>query len=392
MPRMSNQDDRRDFEETDAEAGRDTGEVDGGEHRRRPRYSGTHPRRFEERYKELTPAQHPGLHEHVRAQGRTPAGTHVPVLLEEVLAVLAPRPGEVVADCTVGFGGHAAALIERIAPDGLLVGFDRDAEQLPRTAGRLGATLVMGDARRAPQDAAGAGPRVVLYHSHFAGLAKALAPEALDGYDIIFADLGLSSMQIDDPARGFSYKHDGPLDMRMDRRLPRTGADVLREVPEAELAAALAALADEPHHVRIARAIVERRATRPMTRTRHLVEAVFAAKGMTARQWRNRPAEERQKLHPAARTFQALRMLVNDEIGGLEQFLRVAPYCLRPGGRLGVISFHSGEDSRVAAALATGRGGGTFVEVPETPIAPTGREVASNPRSRPARLRWARRG
>ena len=346
---------------------------DSGARRRRPRYAGTHPRRFDQRYKELDAAAYPKMQEHVRAQGRTPAGTHVPVLVPEVLATLHPQPGEVVADCTIGYGGHAQEFIKRIGSTGRLIGLDVDAAQLARTAERL---------------AAGHGP-VSLQRSHFAGLGKALGRAGLDGCDIIFADLGVSSMQIDDPSRGFSYKHDGPLDMRMDDRLARSAADLLALLSVDELSGALRDLADEPDHEHIARLVVQQRVVKPITRTQQLVDLVLEAKRLSRRAWRERPAERRGELHPAAQTFQALRMLVNDEMAGLEQFLRIAPHCLRPGGRIGIISFHSGEDRRIKHSFRDGLRTGTYAAIAEDPIRPSPREIAGNPRSRPAKLRWA---
>ena len=343
--------------------------------RRRPRYAGTHPRRFDERYKERDPDKYPDLEAHVRAQGRTPAGTHVPIMVAEVLAALRPAPGESVADLTVGYGGHALALLERTAPDGRLIGLDLDGPQLEATGRRL-AQLV---------DPA----RVHLHHSHFAGLPKLLAADGLAGVDIVFADLGLSSMQIDNSARGFSYKHDGPLDMRMDPRRPRTAADILRTITCAELATALRELADEPEHEQIAQAIIEHRSERPITRTQELADVVLSAQGLTRRTWRAAVAAGESELHPAARTFQALRILVNDELHGLEQLLRVAPYCLHAGGRLGIMTFHSGEDRRVKHALRDGLRAGVYAQIADQPLRPTPAERHTNPRSTPAKFRWA---
>jgi 16S rRNA (cytosine1402-N4)-methyltransferase len=342
---------------------------------RRPRYAGTHPRRFDERYKERDPDKYPEIDAHVRAQGRTPAGTHVPIMVAEVLAALRPTPGEIVADLTVGYGGHARAFLERTAPDGRLIGLDLDGPQLQRTGGRLAQVVD-------PE-------RVQLHHSHFAGLPKVLAMTGLTGVDIVFADLGLSSMQLDDPARGFSYKHDGPLDMRMDLRRPHTAADVLCRITCEELATALRDLADEPAHQQIAQAIVRRRSERPITTTEALVDVVLSALGLTRRTWRAAVAGKPAELHPAARTFQAVRILVNDELQGLEQLLRVAPYCLLPGGRLGILTFHSGEDRRVKHALRDGLRAGLYDQIADEPQRPSPAERRENPRSTPAKLRWA---
>lgn len=357
-------------------------------HRRRVRYKGTHPRRFEERYKELDPTAHPELLDHVRSQGRTPAGTHVPVLMKELLEVLAIRPGAAVADCTLGFGGHALEIIKRIVPGGHFVGLDLDGGELKKTTERLQREFSKGnEATQGETEAASL--RLSFHRSHFAGLAKAMKSEGLNGFDAVYADLGVSSMQIDDPLRGFSYKHDGPLDMRMDDRLTRKAADVLASLTEDEFRRALIELADESKAGRIAEVVMRNRARQPINSTRQLVDLVFEAKGISRRSWRERPPEQKGALHPAAKTFQALRMMVNDEVAGLAQFLRVVPHCLRPRGRVAVISFHSGEDARVASAFQEGMECGTFSEVSDIPTVPSTGEVAANPRSRSALMRWA---
>lgn len=340
-------------------------------HRRRQRYSGTHPKRFDERYKELDPQAFPQMQEHIRARGRTPAGTHVPILVREVVAAMRPASGEVVADCTLGYGGHAGEFLKRIGPTGLLVGFDVDGQQLERTRHRLAALNVP----------------MSLHHMNFAGLAKPLTEAVLAGYDIIFADLGVSSMQVDDPARGISYKHEGPLDMRMDSRLPRTGADLLATLSFQDLSAALWELSDEPDHGRIAEFIVNQRQAVPITTTGQLTRLVFAAKGTTEKAWKKQA--QYRDLHPAARTFQALRILVNDELGSLKALLRLGPHCLKPGGRLGIISFHSGEDRLVKNAFRDGYRDGIWSATSADVIRPTPQEVHDNPRSASAKFRWA---
>ncbi len=342
-------------------------------HRRRPRYSGTHPKSYEEKYKEHDIEAHPELRDHLRGKGVTPVGTHVAVLTEEVMASLSLRPGEIVADCTVGYGGHASEFIKRIGPAGRLIAFDVDNAELERTRDRLRTEHVP----------------VSFYRSNFAGIAKVLNKEKIDGYDVIFADLGVSSMQIDDPERGMSYKQEGPLDMRMDDRLKRTGANLLSSLSEEQLSAALWELADEPDHQEIARRIVAERAVQPIARTSQLVQLIFDAKGLTVRAWRQQRSSKSGSLHPAARTFQALRILVNDELGSLRELLRVAPYCLRPGGRIGIISFHSGEDRLVKKSFREGVRNGTYQSAAQDAIVPQAREIASNPRSASAKFRWA---
>jgi len=342
--------------------------------RRRPRYSGTHPKSFEQKYKEHDVEAHPELREHLRGKGVTPAGTHVAVLMDEVMAHLSPRPGEIVADCTVGYGGHASEFLKRLGPSGRLIAFDVDNAELERTRDRLSKD----------------GAPVSFYRSNFAGIANVLSQEKIDGYDVIFADLGVSSMQIDDPQRGMSYKHDGPLDMRMDSRLKRTGADLLNSLSQEQLSEALLELADEPDHQEIARRIVGERVAQPIARTSQLVQLVLAAKGLTARAWRQQQRGSKSGLlHPAARTFQALRILVNDELDSLRELLRVAPYCLRPAGRIGIISFHSGEDRLVKNSFREGVRNGTYQSAAPDAIVPQAKEIASNPRSASAKFRWA---
>jgi len=345
----------------------------GGRPPRRARYRGTHPRRFDQRYKELQPQKYPGIHKHIRAQGRTPAGTHVPVLMAEVMETLMPAPGELVVDCTLGFAGHARGFLQRTAPDGRLIGLDVDGEQLERAR----ETLVS------------FGERVTLHRGNFAGLPKALAAAGVESTDIIFADLGISSMQIDDPARGLSYKHDGPLDMRLDARTQRTAAALLASIARDELIVALRDFADEPDAERIADAVIDRRARELITTTRELVDLILSSKRLTRRSWRK--SSVAAEGHPAARTFQALRILTNDELGALAQLLRTAPACLKPGGRLGIISFHSGEDRIVKHAFREGVRNGVYADMNSDVVRPSRDELRDNPRSGSAKYRWALR-
>ena len=350
--------------------------------KRRTRYRGTHPRRIEERYKEKNLEQFPELEAHLAEKGRTPVGRHLPIMVAEVLAALRPKPGETVADLTVGYGGHAAAFLECTSPNGRLIGLDLDGPQLAATQARLAQSV--------------SAERLHLHNSHFAGLPKVLAAEGFaatdgtsTGVDIIFADLGVSSMQIDDPQRGFSYKHDGPLDMRMNPQRPRTAADVLRTITPQALVAALRDLSDEPDAEQVADAILRRRNEGPITRTGELTDVVLAAKGFTRRTWAAAVRAGETDLHPAARTFQALRILVNDELQGLEQLLRIIPNCLNSGGRVGFLTFHSGEDRRVKHALLDGLRDGIYSQIADDPVRASPSERHANPRSTSAKLRWA---
>ena len=344
-------------------------------HRRRVRYSGTHPKRFADKYKEHTIESHPDLRAHLRGKGKTPADTHIPILVDEIMATLAPSPGAVVVDCTLGYGGHAVELARRIGPSGKLFGLDVDGGQLERTSIRLGELC----------------PDVPMafHRSNFAGIGNVMRREAPEGFDIIFADLGLSSMQIDNPDRGMSYRHNGPLDMRMDERRPQTAADLLNTLTQEALSEALAELSDEPDHRALAQQIVAQRQCEPFARIGQLVELVLAVKGLTLTEFKRQQRQTPGGLHPAARTFQTLRMLVNDELGSLKELLRVAPYCLKPGGRIGIISFHSGEDRLVKHAFADGCRNGLYQAIADEVITPTRAEIAANTRSTAAKFRWA---
>ena len=292
-------------------------------------------------------------------------------MLDEVLDVLDPKPGEVVVDCTIGFAGHAVELLRRVGPGGRLFGFDLDAANLATAREKLAAVGLPFD----------------LHHGNFAGLAAVL----VDGCDCLLADLGMSSMQVDDAQRGFSFARDGPLDMRMDTSRGRTAADLLNTMTEADLAAAFRELGDEPQASQIAAAIVARRSEKPLERTRDLMELVMAAAPVvvSTKPRRGEPTVRQQQIRPVARVFQALRILVNRELANLQELLRVLPWCLRPGGRAAIISFHSGEDRLVKAAFKEGQRTGVYERVSDDPLRPSIGERMDNPRARSAKLRWA---
>ncbi len=287
---------------------------------------------------------------------------HRPVLLRETVAILELREGLVVVDGTVGAGGHARAIVDAIAPTGVLVGLDRDSEIL--AAAR--AALVGTDGDRAEA-------RVSLHHLPFSGMREALAAAGQPRCDRVLLDLGVSSMQLDRAERGFSFRADGPLDMRMDSAAPTSAADWLARTGEQDLADAIYRLGEERHSRRIARAIVEARRRTPIRRTAQLAQIVLDAMPAAARHGR---------IHPATRTFQAIRMVVNDELGELERGLSAALECLRPGGRLAVISFHSLEDRVVKHFLRA-----HCDVVTKKPVEASAAEVHDNPRARSAKLR-----
>lgn len=304
-----------------------------------------------------------------RPRRSTPAGQHRPVLLAEILRLFDLKPGAVVVDSTVGFGGHSAELLKAVGPAGTLIGLDLDRANLDRARERLDPI----------------GNPYQLHHLNFAGLAQ-VCPAPVDA---ILADLGFSSMQVDDPARGLSYRRDGPLDMRLDQSRGKTAADIIGNITEDELTRHLRELADEPNAAGIAAAIVAARQREPITTTGQL--AALLADVARKPNWRLRPKPGVWEMHPATRTFQALRILVNRELANLEHLARVAPTLLAPGGVVAIISFHSGEDRLVKAAFREGLRRGDYREISEDPVRATFAEKTDNPRSRSAKLRWARR-
>jgi 16S rRNA (cytosine1402-N4)-methyltransferase len=289
------------------------------------------------------------------------APAHVPVLVAEVLTYLAPRPGAVIVDATVGEGGHAEAILRRIAPAGRLIGVDRDTDAL----------RVAGDRLRP------FGRNVMLCHGDFGDLDRLLDEIGVGTVDGVLFDVGLSTRQLIDPARGFSFEHVGPLDMRMDRERSETAADLVNALPERELADLIYRYGEERASRRIARQIVARR---PLRTTRELVRAVEAAVGGA-----------RGRIHPATRTFQALRIATNHELEALERGLPQAIRRLRPGGRVCSIVFHSLEDRIAKHVLAQHARECAVRLLTKKPVRPTAEEVRRNPRARSARLRAAER-
>ncbi len=292
-------------------------------------------------------------------QPRTP--THRPVLPTETLAHLAPRPGETWVDCTLGGAGHAVAIAEAIGPTGRLIALDQDETMIaiarPRLAD-LPATIV---------------------NANFDQLTEVLNNLGIAAVDGVLADLGFSSDQMDDPARGFSFQHDGPLDMRLDPAAGTTAADLVNTLGEAALADLIFEFGEERHSRKIARKIVERRKTKPFATT-----ADFADVVKHSVPW----GPDTRRIHPATRTFQALRIAVNDELGALDRLLATLPKVVRPGGRAGIISFHSLEDRRVKLAF---RDRPEWDPITKKPVEATDAEAAANPRARSAKLRVARR-
>jgi 16S rRNA (cytosine1402-N4)-methyltransferase len=330
---------------------------------RRQRYRGTHPRKLDEKYKELR--GDPAAVARAAERGQTPAGQHRPIMVSEIVAALAPAPGQIVVDCTLGWGGHTEVLAHAVAPGGRVVALDLDKDELERTRVRL------------------EGLAVSIHAMNFAGLPKVLTAEGLSGVHGLLADLGVSSMQLDRPERGFSLKHNGPLDMRMDRTRGAPASAWLKARNVDELTALLTDFGDEPDAERVAAAIVAAYASeRPIVRTRDLVKVVLRAKGLDP----DSKQVSAFKAHPAARTFQAIRMGVNRELENLAALLRVLPAALLPGAKAAIMSFHSGEERLIQAAFAKGVAEGTYVSADRDGRRAGPDEVAQNPRSRSARL------
>ena len=317
-------------------------------------------------------------HEETRVSGSV---AHRPVLLHETLEFLAPKPGSVVVDGTLGAGGHAAELLEAVQPDGRLLGIDRNADALALATERL----------------ASFGDRFVPLHGRHEDLVDLLRSAGVYSCDAILFDLGVSSMQLDRGERGFSFRHDAPLDMRMDPSSGESAADLLARIEEHELRRILLRWGEERRSGAIARAIIRERERQPILRTTSLADLVERVAGAAARRFR---------IHPATRTFQALRIAVNGEIEGLERLVADAVAMLRRGGRLAVISYHSLEDRAIKRSMRSlanrctcprklpicGCGKENLVRVLSTrPVRPSSEEVERNPRSRSARLRVAER-
>ncbi|HEY3991005.1 MAG TPA: 16S rRNA (cytosine(1402)-N(4))-methyltransferase RsmH [Acidobacteriaceae bacterium] len=291
---------------------------------------------------------------------------HVPVLLQQAIRNLNVHAAGTYADATLGMAGHSLEIARRLGGSGRLIGFDRDPEAIEIATRRLNALREeLGDAT----------PEVVLYNEPFSKAKQLIEPASLDG---LLADVGVSSLQLDEAHRGFSFQADGPLDMRQDTRGGITAEQVVNQAGEKELADLIYEFGEERRSRRIARAIVR---ARPITTTGQLARIVSAAA----------PAMKQERLHPATRTFQALRIRVNDELGELKALLEAAPGLLKPGGRLVVISFHSLEDRLVKDAMREGTRIGMYHLDSRKPITADEEETDRNPRSRSAKLRAAER-
>lgn len=339
------------------------------EHRRRVRYQGTHPRSFREKYKELDPDKYHADVERVLQSGKTPAGMHIPIMVEEILDFLDIQPGQAGLDATLGYGGHSRKMLEKLQGQGHLYATDVDPIESEKTRVRL--------------EAAGFGSDILtIRRMNFAQLDQ-VAPGVL--FDFVLADLGVSSMQIDDPARGFTFKYDGPLDLRLDPTSGVTAAERLRELDEGELSAMLAENSDEPYADRIAQAVTQ------IFRQGGTVDTTKKLAGIIEDALSFLPAGERKEAAKKScqRTFQALRIDVNSEFESLYSFLEKLPGVLKPGGRAAVLTFHSGEDRLVKKAFRQHQREGIYSAVADEVTRPSAEECFRNPRARSTKLRWA---
>ena len=339
------------------------------EHKRRVRYKGTHPKRFEEKYKELNPEKYGADVEKIVRSGKTPAGMHISIMVDEILEFLDIQPGQIGLDATLGYGGHSRRMLEKLQGQGHLYATDVDPIESEKTRERLAAL--------------GFGPEILtIKRMNFANLDQ-VAPE--EKFDFVLADLGVSSMQIDNPERGFTFKYDGPLDLRLDPTSGVSAAERLRELDEEEFAAMLVENSDEPYADRIAKAVMrvyERGGS--IETTKQLAAIIEGALSFL-------PAKEKKEAvkKSCQRTFQALRIDVNSEFEVLYAFLDKLPGVLKSGGRVAVLTFHSGEDRLVKKAFKQGLREGIYREIAEDVIRPSAEECFQNPRARSTKMRWA---
>lgn len=343
------------------------------EHKRRIHYAGKYPRRFEEKYKELQPEKYQDTIEHVIRKGNTPAGSHIPIMVQEILDILKIQPGETGYDATLGYGGHTRAMLGCLQGKGHLYATDVDSKELEKTKKRL-------------QESGFSEEILTLRQQNFCRIDE-LAREA-GGFDFVLADLGVSSMQIDNPQRGFSYKAEGPLDLRLDQSSGISAAERLREISRQELSGMLYENADEPYCEELARAITEeiRKGGRIDT-TQKLREVIEKTLVFI-------PEKERREVvkKTCQRTFQALRIDVNQEFEVLYEFMEKLPDALKPGGRAAILTFHSGEDKLVKKAMREGFRSGVYADYAKEVIRPSAQECAQNGRAHSTKLRWVIRG
>lgn len=340
-------------------------------HKRRVRYKGTHPRKFEEKYKELQPEKYKDTIEKVIRKGSTPAGMHISICVQEILDFLQIKPGQKGLDCTLGYGGHTRKMLECLQGEGHIYGLDVDPIEIVKTTDRL---------RKA-----GYGENILtIIRQNFRNID--LVAEEHGPFDFVLADLGVSSMQIDNPERGFSYKVEGPLDLRLDPSKGVSAAERLKELTRDEIEGMLRENADEPYAEEIAREIIKTyRRGESIDTTGKLKEVIEQALAFL-------PEDKEKKdiiKKTCQRTFQALRIDVNSEFEVLEEFLEKLPHILAPGGRVAILTFHSGEDRLVKKTWKRQQKEGLWTDIAKNVIRPSKEECHRNGRARSTKMRWA---
>lgn len=339
-------------------------------HKRRVRYSGKYPKKFEEKYKEHNPEKYKDTIERVISKGSTPAGMHISIMVNEILEFLQIKPGQQGLDCTLGYGGHTRKMLEQLDGNGCIYGLDVDPIESKKTVERL-------------RNAGFGEDNFQFRLINFANIDQ-VAEEA-GQFDFVLADLGVSSMQIDNPQRGFSYKIDGPLDLRLDPEHGESAAQRLRSITEEEFIGMMIENSDEPYAEEIAHKVFTLMSKgNPMDTTTALREAITEAL------WKVPKEEKDQAIKKScARVFQALRIDVNSEFEVLYSFLEKLPGVLKPGGRAAILTFHSGEDRLVKKSFKELARQGVYSEVSSDVIRPSAEECRINPRSKSTKMRWA---
>lgn len=339
-------------------------------HKRRVRYKGTHPRNYHEKYKELNPEKYGETIERVIAKGGTPAGMHISICVNEILDFLQIKPGQKGLDATLGYGGHTRAMLEKLQGQGHMYALDVDPIESVKTKKRL--------------EESGYGEEILtIRQMNFKDIDQVADEAGL--FDFVLADLGVSSMQIDNPERGFSYKHEGPLDLRLNPEKGVSAAQRLNEVDEEELAGMLYENSDEPYAQEIAHAVMmAKKQGKPVETTTQLREIIEQTLSFL-------PEKEQKDAVKkcCARVFQALRIDVNSEFEVLYEFLDKLPHILAPGGRVAILTFHSGEDRLVKKAFKQMKKEGFYSEIAEDVIRPSAEECVRNSRAKCTKMRWA---
>lgn len=339
-------------------------------HKRRVRYKGKYPRNYKEKYKELNPEKYQDTIEKVIRKGSTPAGMHISIMVKEIIDFLQIKPGQTGFDATLGYGGHTKAMLECLKGQGHMYATDVDPIESAKTKKRLAD--------------AGFGEDILTIRLQNFCTIDEIAKEA-GGFDFVLADLGVSSMQIDNPDRGFSFKVDGPLDLRLNPEKGISAAERLAQIDEGELAGMLWENSDEPYAEELAHAIVtERKHGKPIDTTTRLREVIEETLSFL-------PEKEKKDTvkKTCQRTFQALRIDVNNEFEVLYEFMEKLPGALKPGGRAVILTFHSGEDKLVKKALKQGHKQGIYSEIANDVVRPSAEECAQNGRARSTKMRWA---